>query len=117
MICESMDFSDHALDRMSRRRIAPDLAQTVVALGREIHTRGATVYFIGRDEVEREKRTGSDVRRLEGLCVVCSREGTVLTVYRIRQLRGLRRCRRGRNYRRFHTNQTHLSTEFWKEGM
>jgi len=25
MICESMDFSDHAVDRMSRRRIAPDL--------------------------------------------------------------------------------------------
>ncbi len=117
MIFESMDFSDHALDRMSRRRIAPNLAQTVVALGREIHTRGATVYFIGRDEVEREKTTGSDLRPLEGLCVVCSREGTVLTVYRNRRLKGLRRCQRGRNYRRFLNNQTHLSTEFWNDGM
>jgi hypothetical protein len=117
MICESMDFSDHAVDRMSRRRIAPDLAQTVVALGREIHTRGATVYFIGRHEVEREKRTGIDLRSLEGLCVVCSREGTVLTVYRNRQLRGLRRCQRGRNYRRFQNHQAQLSIEFWKEGI
>jgi hypothetical protein len=95
-----MDFSDHALDRMSRRRIAPSLAQTTMAIGREIHVRGATIYFIGREEVERERRTDSDIRSLEGLCVVCSREGIVLTVYRNRQLRGLRRCQRGCVFRR-----------------
>jgi hypothetical protein len=31
-------------------------------------------------------------------------------------LRGLRRCQRGRNYRRMRNDQTHLSTQSWKEG-
>jgi hypothetical protein len=114
MIRLSMGFSTHSLDRMSRRRIAPGFAHTTMAIGREIHVRGATVYFIGREEVAREKRAGTDIRSLEGLCVVCSREGIVLTVYRNRQLRGLRRCRRGRNYRRM-PNESHLSAQFWKE--
>lgn len=94
------NFTKHALDRMSRRHIGPNLAETVIAGGREIHTHGATVYFVGRDEVERNQRSGMDWRPLEGLCVVCSREGAVLTVYRNRNLRRLKRCKRGRNYRR-----------------
>ena len=75
---------------------------------REIHTRGATVYFVGRDEVERNQRGRMDWRPLEGLCVVCSREGAVLTVYRNRNLRGLKRCKRGRNYR-YKAHGSHFS--------
>lgn len=97
---ERANFTTHALDRMTRRRLAPDLVEAVIAFGREIHTRGATVYFIGRDEVEWGHRAGMDWRPLDGLCVICSREGAVLTVYRNRNLRGLKRCKRGRNYRR-----------------
>jgi len=51
---------------------------------------------IGRNEVERLIRQGIDLRDYEGVHVVRSADGDIITVYRNRDLRGLRpRRRRG----------------------
>ena len=70
----SANFTKHALDRMSRRHIGLNLAETVIAGGREIHTHGATVYFVGRDEVERNQRSGMDWRQSSQVSVAVNRQ-------------------------------------------
>lgn len=89
----------HALTRMHARRISTTGVVAVLNFGREVHTRGAVVYAIGRNEVENAKRAVVDLRAHEGLHVVCSKDGSILTVYRNRRLSDLRPRRRGRSYR------------------
>lgn len=92
-------LTKHAFTRMHARRVSTSAVMTVLGFGREVHVRGAVIYAIGRNEVEIAKNSGVDVREQEGLHVVCSREGAILTVYRNRTLADLR-PRRGKNYRR-----------------
>jgi len=83
-------LSQHALDRMDARRLPAEAVRSVLAYGRAVWTRGACVHVIGRKEVRRYRRAGLDLAHYEGVHVVVSPEGTVLTVYRNRDLRGLR---------------------------
>ena len=80
----------HAAVRMNARRYRPETVEAVLAYGREAHVRGATICAIGRKEVDRARRAGLDLRDLEGIQVVCARDGSILTVYRNRDLRGLK---------------------------
>jgi hypothetical protein len=74
---------------MTYRGIPAELVETVIEYGRAVHTRGAVIHAIGRKEVERY-REDIDLSQCEGVQVVCSVEGTVLTVYRNHSFRGLR---------------------------
>ncbi len=74
----------HAQGRASARRISPSLIDAVLVWGRELRLRGAWVYVVGRRDVWRAAREGVDVTALEGVHVVCSDDGAVLTVYRNR---------------------------------
>ena len=66
----------------------------VLNYGRVAHVRGATIYAVGRKEVERFARDGMDLSDVEGVQVVCSDSGVIMTVYRNRDFRGLRPRRR-----------------------
>ena len=87
-------LTKHARQRMDSRRIGEVAVAACVAYGRVCHTRGAIIYVVGRREVERWRHRGIDLRRHEGIHVVCTPERTVLTVYRNRRLRDLRPYRR-----------------------
>lgn len=90
----------HAAERMRARGLRPEAVAAAIAYGRVVHVRDADIHAIGRKEVESGKREGVDLSRYEGVQVVCSREGAILTVYRNRDLRGLRpRRRRRRGHR------------------
>jgi hypothetical protein len=75
---------------MEQRNIEHEAVEVVLDYGREVFTRGAVVHAIGRREIEQWARQGIDLSRFEGVQVVCSHDGTVLTVYRNRDFRGLR---------------------------
>lgn len=63
----------------------------VVEYGRAVHRRGAVIHAIGRKEVERfREEEDIDLSDCEGVQVVCSTEGSVLTVYRNHDFSGLR---------------------------
>src|SRR5690606_24015158 len=83
----------HAWARMSGRAVSPRAVRAVVEFGRIRDVRGATIYAVGKKEVERFRREGVDLSELEGIQVVCA-EDAVLTVYRNRDLRSLRPRRR-----------------------
>jgi hypothetical protein len=97
-------LSSHANVRMFARRIDRKSLATVVNVGRRIYTRKAMFYVIGRKEVRRWKGRGVDLSTLEGLHVVCTSEGTVMTVYKNRNLTKLRPHRRMR--------RAHFSVKF-----
>jgi len=75
-------FTDHARQRMTGRRINQSDVENALLFGREVHTRGASIFVIGRKEVTKYLPKGVDLRHQEGLQVVCSPGGAVLTVYR-----------------------------------
>lgn len=89
------DLTKHARERMGARRLSPEAVETALDHGRIVRVRGAEIYAVGRREVEKLSRDGIDISRFEGVQVVCSPQGAILTVYRNRDFSGLRprRCR------------------------
>lgn len=92
------NITKHAWTRMSARRISQTALTAVINYGRVVYVRGAKIYVIGRKEVEAFLRKGIKLTDFEGIHVVCSPEGNILTTYRNRDFRGLRP--RSRRYRR-----------------
>jgi hypothetical protein len=91
----------HAWERMSARGLSPSVISLVLNYGRAAHIRRATIYVVGRKEVERYRQEGIKLDKVEGVQVVCTDSGAILTVYRNRDLRGLRpRSRRSRRHAR-----------------
>ncbi len=90
----ALPMTQHALDRSSSRRLPYDAVEAALVWGREVHTRGAHIHALGKRDVARAYSAGVDVRRWEGVHVVCHASGVVLTCYRNRDLSGLR-ARRG----------------------
>jgi hypothetical protein len=78
--------------------------KSILAFGREVHTRGAVIYAVGRREVERARTISEDISEFEGWHIVCSRQGEIITVYKNRDLRGLRPRRRTRSDRFLRTS-------------
>jgi hypothetical protein len=75
---------------MYERRLSDEAVHMVVVYGRLARVRGAEIYAVGRKEVERYLAEGVDLSRLQGVQVVCSPSGAILTVYRNDDFRGLR---------------------------
>jgi hypothetical protein len=84
-------LTQHAMLRMAHRSISSEIIESVIEYGRVVYTRGAMIHAIGRKEVERYRQEEDiDLSDCEGVQVVCSLEGAVLTVYRNHSFRGLR---------------------------
>lgn len=83
-------LTQHAGKRMLHRRIPGNAIDLVIEYGRVVFTRGAMIHAIGRNEVERYKKENVNLSECEGVQVICSMDGIVLTVYRNRNFRGLR---------------------------
>ncbi len=87
-------LTKHAFYQMNSRGLSPKAIAAAVNYGRVVHTRGAEIHAIGHKEVGLYERDGIDLSRFEGVQVVCSPDGSILTVYRNRDFRGLRPRRR-----------------------
>jgi hypothetical protein len=93
-------LTSHASKRLRKRGLSLASVDAAMTYGRVVHVRGADIHAIGRKEVELFERDGIDLSPYEGLQVVCSSAGAVLTVYRNRDFRGLRPHHRRRRARR-----------------
>lgn len=91
-------MSKHARTRSFARSIPGDAILAARLYGRELHTRGAVLYVIGRKDVAEARSYGDDIARCEGVHVVCSQDDRILTVYRNHNLRSLRRSHRDFGY-------------------
>jgi hypothetical protein len=97
LVCRSegrFTLTKHARERMAARGLRADAVESVLWFGRAVHTRGADIYVIGRKEVAKYAREGLDLAAFEGIQVVATCDGQIVTVYRNRRFRGLRPLRR-----------------------
>lgn len=90
-----MRFTDHAHERMVRRRISRADVELAVGYGEEIHRAGATFCVLRFRDLPRELRRDPAARRAEGTTVVLY-GGAIQTVYRSRDTTWLRRKPRHR---------------------
>ena len=97
-IQQSRIITPHARMRMTARQISEAALSAVMEYGRVAYVRGAKIHVVGRREVAAFLRKGVDLADFEGIHVVCSTDGAVMTTYRNRDFRGLRP--RGRRYGR-----------------
>ena len=88
----ALPLTTHARLRMDGRRIPEAAVAAVLEHGRAVWARGALIHAVGRREVARAARHGVDLRPCEGVQVVCSPDGGVVTVYRNHDFRPLRRA-------------------------
>jgi len=83
-------ISEHAQMRMYARRFSQESVCKVLDYGRVFYARGAKIHVIGKREVEKYKNCGIDLRSCEGVHVICSNDGYILTLYKNHDLRDLR---------------------------
>lgn len=83
-------FSRHAEFRMCSRRISERAIEAVIKYGRVIHKRKAVIYAVGKREVKYYRQSGINLEPFEGIQVICSIEGKVITAYRNRDFYGLK---------------------------
>jgi hypothetical protein len=83
-------MTHHAAARMTHRGISTAVIEMVLDYGRTVFTRGAVVFAVGRKEIQRYSKEGIDLSICNGIQIVCSMDGAVLTVYRNRSFRKLR---------------------------
>jgi hypothetical protein len=84
-------LTEHARARIRKRGLSEGAVALTIRFGRLVFIRGALIFALGRREVRRLlEDQGVDLSRYEGVQVVCSEEGAILTTYRNRDFRGLR---------------------------
>ncbi|RKH69397.1 DUF4258 domain-containing protein [Corallococcus aberystwythensis] len=92
-------LTQHAQERMATRGLRADAVAAALAYGRVVYVRGAYVYAIGRKEIARYAEEGIDLAACDGVQVVVTSPGYILTVYRNRSFNGLRDRRNSRRSR------------------
>lgn len=81
-------LTHHASQRMSQRGLSMQAIATTLKYGRLANVRDAHIYAIGRREVKHQGEI--DLRPYEGIQVVCTPDGSVLTAYRSHNFSNLR---------------------------
>ena len=90
-------LSRHAEERMDARSIGATAIDGVIQCGRVVYANKARIYFVGRKEVRQHAMQGIDISAWEGIHVVTSFNGVVMTTYRNRDIRHLRPRRRAKH--------------------
>lgn len=85
-----LQLTQHASLRSQQRSIPLPTIDLVTTYGRKIHARGATFMVVGRKEVDRYKGMGIDLSKAQGVHVLLSTQGHVITTYRNHDLRNIR---------------------------
>ncbi|TNF32993.1 MAG: DUF4258 domain-containing protein [Deltaproteobacteria bacterium] len=87
----TLSLTHHAAYRARTRSIPAEALDAAMTFGRHRAVRNADIYTLGWREVRALAARGIDVARWEGVEVVCSHDGDVLTTYRNTNARALRR--------------------------
>ena len=96
-------LSQHAEERMDARSIGAEAIEGVIGCGRVVYVNKARIYFVGRREVRQHAKLGIDISAWEGIHVVTSLSGVVVTTYRNSDIRHLRPRRpRRREHHAYH---------------
>lgn len=87
---ENIHITKHAEVRMNKRGITRQMLELVLMFGRKIYARGVVFYVIGKKEIQRFHKKEAGLKNMEGIQVLTSVDGVVITTYRNRDLRAIR---------------------------
>lgn len=76
-------YTHHAVRRMNARALDPQVIELVQQYGRQLNARGAVYCVVGKKELKRFADT-IDLSAADGVHVLVSTDGWVLTTYRNR---------------------------------
>jgi hypothetical protein len=82
--------SQHAQIRESQRGISHKQIVLAYQYGRVIHSRRAVYHVIGKKEIEKYGSIEPGLKKMNGIQLVMSSSGTVLTAFRNKDLRKVR---------------------------
>jgi hypothetical protein len=82
--------SRHAILREEQRGISQKQIVLVYKYGRIIHSRRANYHVIGKKEIEMYRSIEPELKEMNGIQLVVSSNGILLTVYRNKDLRKIR---------------------------
>ena len=97
-----LSLTNHAAIRMQQRGISKAALQAVLDFGRRIHAKGLTFYVVGRKEVALYADRGVNLANFEGLQVLVTADGAVVTTYRSRDLHAIKVQARDRPSKQHH---------------
>ena len=87
---ENIHITKHAEVRMNKRGITRQMLELVLMFGRKIYARGVVFYVIGKKEIQRFHKKEAGLKNMEGIQVLTSVDGVVITTYLNRDLRAIR---------------------------
>jgi hypothetical protein len=82
--------SRHAKQREDQRGITEKQVTLAYQYGRIIHARRATYYVVGKKEIDKHSAAEPALKEMNGIHLVVSSNGTLLTVYKNKDLRKIR---------------------------
>lgn len=97
-----ISLTNHAAIRMQQRGISSAALLAVLDYGRRIHAKGLTYYVVGHKEVDLYAEQGVNLANFEGLQVLVSEDGAVVTTYRSRDLHAIKIQARSRHTKLHH---------------
>lgn len=92
-----MTLTNHAIQRCAQRHIAPDALAFIKKHARKIRRTGITFYFLGKRNIPKHLRRNDRYARLEGITLLISPDGSLITTYRNPD--GLKTIRKKLKYR------------------
>ena len=93
-----VNFSNHALVRMSQNALAQDEIHYVITYGQRLHRAGAVFFYLRKRDIPNWDRLDDRFMRLAGTAVILTKDGRlVITAWRNRK-RGLRHIKRKSRY-------------------
>lgn len=102
-------LTHHALQQMHARGFSKDTVATALKYGRTTHAKGAIYYSVGKREIKKFRNFGIDLRKCEGLHIICTndRQRAIKTMYRNHNFRRVLRLR-SRHHRYFKDEKAEL---------
>ena len=94
---QTCNFSAHALKRMNQRALSPQTIEMAILYGRMIYAKEARCYVVGKKEATQYRDRGLNIESVEGVHVLVSSTGQVITAYRNRNLSNIRSIIKRRN--------------------
>lgn len=99
-ICNTLVISHHAQRRVDMRGVNQQVIELLLKFGREVKARGVLFYVVGKKEVQQSCKQEPALKDMEGMQVLTSEDGVIITTYRNKHLRQIRHDnRRLRHYR------------------
>lgn len=88
----ALGYSVHAHQRAKQRGVTANKVAHLMRFGRKQHQNGAIYYSVGRKEIQRYSCYCPDLIEMNGLHLVMSLTGEIITVFRNKNFKGIRHC-------------------------